>query len=230
MFLTAREDVTVRGRTVTGCRRIPTAPVTNFARVWGPSMRSRTRRAGSARRPPQSTSAPASPRPATDTLLVDLDPQCNATVALGVGKDAHPNVYDCLTDGSALDPAVRRTSVNDLYLVPSSPDLAGANVELPRMPGLGAAAQREHALDPRRLLPDAARLPSVARPAHGQRAGRRRQGHRAGADRVLRARGARGPARHARPDPARAQPQVECCGNDPHDARRAHAPRPGRRA
>ena len=69
------------------------------------------------------------------TLLVDLDPQCNATVALGVGKDAHPNVYDCLTDGSALDPAVVATSVNDLYLVPSSPELAGANVELPRMPG-----------------------------------------------------------------------------------------------
>ena len=41
------------------------------------------------------------------TLLVDLDPQCNATVALGVGKDAHPNVYDCLTDGSALDPRGR---------------------------------------------------------------------------------------------------------------------------
>jgi chromosome partitioning protein len=69
------------------------------------------------------------------TLLVDLDPQCNATVALGVGKDAHPNVYDCLTDGSALDPAVVATSVNDLYLVPSSPELAGANMELPRMPG-----------------------------------------------------------------------------------------------
>jgi chromosome partitioning protein len=69
------------------------------------------------------------------TLLVDLDPQCNATVALGVGKDAHPNVYDCLTDGSALDPAVTATSVENLYLVPSSPDLAGANVELPRLPG-----------------------------------------------------------------------------------------------
>jgi chromosome partitioning protein len=69
------------------------------------------------------------------TLLVDLDPQCNATVALGVGKDAHPNVYDCLTDGSALDPAVMATSVNDLYLIPSSPELAGANVELPRLPG-----------------------------------------------------------------------------------------------
>jgi len=69
------------------------------------------------------------------TLLVDLDPQCNATVALGVGKDAHPNVYDCLTDGSALDPAVMATSVENLYLVPSSPELAGANVELPRLPG-----------------------------------------------------------------------------------------------
>ena len=69
------------------------------------------------------------------TLLVDLDPQCNATVALGVGKDAHPNVYDCLTDGSALDPAVAATSVENLYLVPSSPELAGANVELPRLPG-----------------------------------------------------------------------------------------------
>ena len=69
------------------------------------------------------------------TLLVDLDPQCNATVALGVGKDTSPNVYDCLTDGAALDPAVRATSVERLYLVPSSPELAGANVELPRLPG-----------------------------------------------------------------------------------------------
>ena len=69
------------------------------------------------------------------TLLVDLDPQCNATVALGVAKDGHPNVYDCLTDGSALDPAVTATSVDNLYLVPSSPDLAGANVELPLLAG-----------------------------------------------------------------------------------------------
>src|SRR2546426_12221796 len=30
------------------------------------------------------------------TLLVDLDPQCNATVALGVGKDLTPNTYSCL--------------------------------------------------------------------------------------------------------------------------------------
>ena len=30
------------------------------------------------------------------TLLVDLDPQCNATVALGIAKDLAPNTYTCL--------------------------------------------------------------------------------------------------------------------------------------
>ena len=30
------------------------------------------------------------------TLLVDLDPQCNATVALGLPKDLEPNTYTCL--------------------------------------------------------------------------------------------------------------------------------------
>ena len=70
-----------------------------------------------------------------ETLLVDLDPQCNATVALGLGKDAHPSVYDCLSEVTALDPAVVRTSVDRLSLVPSTPELAGANVELPRLPG-----------------------------------------------------------------------------------------------
>ena len=56
-----------------------------------------------------------------ETLLVDLDPQCNATVALGVGKDARPSVYECLSEGTALDPAVIETSVEQLHLVPSSP-------------------------------------------------------------------------------------------------------------
>jgi chromosome partitioning protein len=69
------------------------------------------------------------------TLLVDLDPQCNATVALGVGKDLRPNIYDCLSEGSALDPALIETRVAGLSLVASSPELAGANVELPRLPG-----------------------------------------------------------------------------------------------
>ena len=70
-----------------------------------------------------------------ETLLVDLDPQCNATVAVGMPKDAEPNVYDCLSDGTPLEDAARPTGVERLSIVPSTPDLAGANVELPRMPG-----------------------------------------------------------------------------------------------
>ena len=69
------------------------------------------------------------------TLLVDLDPQCNATVGLGIPKDSQPSIYECLSREAALADAELPTGVRDLSLVPSSPDLAGANVELPRLPG-----------------------------------------------------------------------------------------------
>ncbi len=70
-----------------------------------------------------------------DTLLVDLDPQCNATVALGLAKGSEPNVYDCLSGGSSLPDAAVATPFEHLHAVPSTPELAGANVELPRIPG-----------------------------------------------------------------------------------------------
>ncbi len=69
------------------------------------------------------------------TLLVDLDPQCNATTALGLPRDASPSVYDCLSGAATLDDAVRGSSIERLSVVPSTPDLAGASVELPRIPG-----------------------------------------------------------------------------------------------
>jgi chromosome partitioning protein len=69
------------------------------------------------------------------TLLVDLDPQCNATVGLQVAKDHEPNVYDVLSGDVPLEEAAVETAIAGLSLVPSSPDLAGANVELPRLPG-----------------------------------------------------------------------------------------------
>lgn len=69
------------------------------------------------------------------TLLVDLDPQCNATTALGVGRSDGPSVYDCLSGEKTLDEVAIPTLVEGLSLVPSSPDLAGANMELPRLPG-----------------------------------------------------------------------------------------------
>jgi chromosome partitioning protein len=70
-----------------------------------------------------------------ETLLVDLDPQCNATVALDVAKDRTPNAYDCLSGASSLEACAVQTRIPGLALVPSTPDLAGANVELPRLPG-----------------------------------------------------------------------------------------------
>src|SRR5438477_11959243 len=66
-----------------------------------------------------------------DTLLVDIDPQANATVGLGVAKDRSPNVYDVLSGAAVLGDAVVATAIAHLSLVPSSPDLAGATVELP---------------------------------------------------------------------------------------------------
>jgi chromosome partitioning protein len=85
-----------------------------------------------------------------DTLLVDLDPQCNATVALGLPKDSSPNVYDVLSGELTLDGAARATGIDRLAAAPSTPELAGANVELPRLPGsetrlreaLGAVRER----------------------------------------------------------------------------------------
>src|SRR5215212_9019711 len=69
------------------------------------------------------------------TLLVDLDPQCNATVALGVPKDGGPGVYDCLSGELTLTAAAIPSGIAGLDIVPSTPDLAGANVELPRIEG-----------------------------------------------------------------------------------------------
>ena len=70
-----------------------------------------------------------------ETLLVDIDAQANATVGLGAPKDAEPNVYDVLGGRATLDEAIRETGIERLKLVPAHPDLAGANVELPRAPG-----------------------------------------------------------------------------------------------
>jgi chromosome partitioning protein len=69
------------------------------------------------------------------TLLVDLDPQCNATVALGADRDLHPSSYDCLTGDTEVASAARPAGPDNLWLVPANRDLAGAAVELPRIEG-----------------------------------------------------------------------------------------------
>jgi chromosome partitioning protein len=70
-----------------------------------------------------------------ETLLIDIDPQANATIGLGVSKETHPTVYDVLIGDSSFDEAVVRTAVEHLSLAPAGPDLAGATVELPRIAG-----------------------------------------------------------------------------------------------
>lgn len=70
-----------------------------------------------------------------EALLVDTDPQANATVGLGVGKDVSPTIYDALVGGLPLAEAILPTQIERLWIVPSGPDLAGATVELPRIAG-----------------------------------------------------------------------------------------------
>jgi chromosome partitioning protein len=70
-----------------------------------------------------------------DALLIDIDPQCNATVGLGIPKDLSTTVYDVLSGTATLEEAVVETTIPHLWVAPAGPDLAGANAELPRLEG-----------------------------------------------------------------------------------------------
>jgi chromosome partitioning protein len=73
-----------------------------------------------------------------ETLLVDADPQGNATVGLGVSRESdptRPGLYEVLSGDAEARDAVRRTDVDRLSVIPSTPDLAGATMELPRLAG-----------------------------------------------------------------------------------------------
>jgi chromosome partitioning protein len=67
-------------------------------------------------------------------LIVDVDPPGNATVGLGVERTA-PGLYEVLTDNLPAEEAVRQTGVEGLSILASTPDLAGATMELPRVAG-----------------------------------------------------------------------------------------------
>jgi len=70
-----------------------------------------------------------------ESLLIDIDPQSNATLGLGIDKRIQPTVYDALVGDLPLSDAVISTSIEHLGVVPAGPDLAGATIELPRLPG-----------------------------------------------------------------------------------------------
>jgi chromosome partitioning protein len=65
------------------------------------------------------------------TLLIDCDPQANATGGLGFGRDeTRLSVYDVLMGSATLAEAVVETAVAGLRLVPGSKNMIGANLEL----------------------------------------------------------------------------------------------------
>ena len=65
------------------------------------------------------------------TLLVDIDPQGNATSGVGADKkQAGPTVYELLIGTAEPEQAIRRTSFSRLDLLPSSIALAGAEIEM----------------------------------------------------------------------------------------------------
>jgi chromosome partitioning protein len=79
-------------------------------------------------------------------LLVDVDPQGNATSGLGVSlQPTDPTLYEVLVGNVSVDRALRTTEVPGLDLIPSDPRLAGAEVELVPVPSreemLGLALQ-----------------------------------------------------------------------------------------
>ena len=63
-------------------------------------------------------------------LIVDLDPQANATSGLGISKERANGIYGVLLRERPLAGAIVPTELSGLDLVPSGPDMAGAEVEL----------------------------------------------------------------------------------------------------
>ena len=73
-------------------------------------------------------------------LLIDTDPQGNATSGVGVDKSVQFSVYDVLVDGVDIENTIQKTEVKNLEVCPSNINLAGAEVQLV------SANQREYKL------------------------------------------------------------------------------------
>ena len=87
-------------------------------------------------------------------LILDLDPQGNASTGLDIGRfDRTPGCYAAISGRAPLSESVRPTELNTLFIVPSEPDLAGAEIELVDHP------EREFQLQ--RSLDDLAGFPII---------------------------------------------------------------------
>lgn len=65
------------------------------------------------------------------TLIVDCDPQGNATSGFGINKEEiELSVYDCLIDSKNVEKAIIKTKYRNLSIIPSAPGLSAAEIEL----------------------------------------------------------------------------------------------------
>ncbi len=63
-------------------------------------------------------------------LLIDADPQGNATSGVGASKDVDKSTYDVILNGEDIKPTLQESSVPGLFVCPSNINLAGAEIQL----------------------------------------------------------------------------------------------------
>lgn len=79
-------------------------------------------------------------------LIIDLDPQGNATTGLGVNaRNLESSVYDVILHDVAIEDCIEPTNLRNLFVVPATIDLAGAEIEL--VPVLSRETRLKKALD-----------------------------------------------------------------------------------
>jgi chromosome partitioning protein len=79
-------------------------------------------------------------------LVIDLDPQGNATTGLGIQhRDLEGSVYDVIINDKSLDDCTEPTAVRNLFVVPATIDLAGAEIEL--VPAFSREMKLKRAID-----------------------------------------------------------------------------------
>ena len=66
-------------------------------------------------------------------LLVDLDPQANATSGVSV-EPQDTTIYECLMEQCLIESSILPTCINGLHIIPSKGDLVGAEIEISNMP------------------------------------------------------------------------------------------------
>jgi chromosome partitioning protein len=79
-------------------------------------------------------------------LVVDLDPQGNATTGLGLNpRDVTSSIYDVVLNGASLEDCIEPTSIKNLFVAPATIDLAGAEIEL--VPQISRELKLKKAID-----------------------------------------------------------------------------------